>query len=112
MEKYYGIDVEFHVDEDANLVGNGQNVDDFYLSDGNLYYTGNADLYLNEGTLYANEMIPPGKYVNKVIANGNTLIDLTEDTVMPAFMLADTTAHGADGAPITGTIPNGEEMEF
>lgn len=49
---------------------------------------------------------------NKVVINGETKIDLTGDTVTAAVMLAGTTAHGADGAPVTGTIPNGEEMEF
>ena len=38
-----------------------------------------------------------------VLANGTVLIDLTADTVDASHLLEDYTAHGADGAPITGT---------
>lgn len=38
-----------------------------------------------------------------VLADGTTLIDLTQDTVTPETMLAGTTAHNAAGEPITGT---------
>lgn len=41
--------------------------------------------------------------VSKVIYNGNTLIDLTQDTVTPEKLLSGYVAHGADGEPITGT---------
>lgn len=44
------------------------------------------------------------EYVSKVVlSNGTTLIDLTADTVTAADMLSGVTAHGKDGAPITGT---------
>lgn len=44
------------------------------------------------------------EYVSKVVlSNGTTLIDLTGDTVTAATMLSGTTAHGKDGASITGT---------
>lgn len=44
------------------------------------------------------------EYVSKVaLSNGTTLIDLTGDTVTAAGMLSGVTAHGKDGAPITGT---------
>lgn len=43
-------------------------------------------------------------YKNKVIFDGNTLIDLTGDNVDPNRMLVNTTAHDASGAPITGNI--------
>lgn len=43
------------------------------------------------------------KYVNKVIYGGNTLIDLTGDTVSPDKLLSGITAHDKSGAPITGT---------
>lgn len=43
------------------------------------------------------------EYVNKVIYGGNTLIDLTNDTVTADKILKDYTAHAASGAPITGT---------
>lgn len=43
--------------------------------------------------------------VNKVeLANGNVLIDLTQDTVTAAKMLSGTTAHAKDGTAVTGTI--------
>lgn len=40
---------------------------------------------------------------NKVEYNGNTLIDLTGDTVTAEALLSGYTAHGADGSQITGT---------
>lgn len=44
------------------------------------------------------------EYVSKVVlSNGITLIDLTGDTITAADLLEGTTAHGKDGAPITGT---------
>lgn len=43
------------------------------------------------------------QYVNKVIYGGDTLIDLTADTVTAALMLSGTKAHDKSGAPITGT---------
>ena len=42
------------------------------------------------------------QYVNKVIYNGNTLIDLTADTVTADKILSSYTAHDASGAAITG----------
>lgn len=41
--------------------------------------------------------------ISKVIYGGETLIDLTADTVTAAKMLTGTTAHGKDGEKITGT---------
>lgn len=46
----------------------------------------------------------PDSYVSKVIYAGTTLIDLTSDTVAANKMLDGVTAHGADGAPVTGSI--------
>lgn len=43
------------------------------------------------------------EYINKVIYGGNTLIDLTSDTVTADKILSGYTAHAASGAPITGT---------
>ena len=45
----------------------------------------------------------PDTYVNKVIFGGNTLIDLTADTVDAAHLLSTYTAHDRSGAIITGT---------
>ena len=42
-------------------------------------------------------------YNSKVIFNGEVLMDLTGDTVTAAQLLKGVTAHGKDGAPITGT---------
>lgn len=41
--------------------------------------------------------------VSKVVYGGNTLIDLTADTVVADKVLTGYTAHGADGELITGT---------
>lgn len=43
------------------------------------------------------------QYVNKVVINGVTKIDLTGDTVTPAKLLDGYTAHDKSGAAITGT---------
>lgn len=43
------------------------------------------------------------QYKNKVVYNGDTLIDLTADTVDAAHLLEGYTAHAKSGAPITGT---------
>ncbi len=40
--------------------------------------------------------------VNRVDYGGNTLIDLSADTVTAEALLIGFTAHGADGEPITG----------
>lgn len=42
-------------------------------------------------------------YNSKVIFNGDVLMDLTGDTVTADKLLKGITAHGKDGAPITGT---------
>ena len=41
--------------------------------------------------------------ISKVVYGGEVLIDLTADTVKKDKILKGYTAHGADGAPITGT---------
>ena len=43
------------------------------------------------------------EYINKVIYGGNTLIDLTADTVTADKILSGYTGHAASGAHITGT---------
>ena len=43
-------------------------------------------------------------YVNKIIYDGNTLIDLTNDTVTEENLMLGETAHGADGKLIVGTL--------
>lgn len=44
-----------------------------------------------------------GQYINKVIVNGQTKMDLTSDTVDAAHLLSGYTAHDKSGAPIEGT---------
>ncbi len=41
--------------------------------------------------------------INKVVFGGQTLIDLTADTITPADLASGVTAHDASGAEITGT---------
>ena len=41
--------------------------------------------------------------ISKVVYGGNTLLDLTADTVTAEKLLKGYTAHAADGEPITGT---------
>lgn len=43
-----------------------------------------------------------GEHVNKVVMNGNTLVDLTSDTVSPSTLVLGETAHDRSGASITG----------
>lgn len=45
--------------------------------------------------------------VNQVIVNGETIIDLTTDTVSPEKMPSGVTAHDASGAPIKGSVSTG-----
>lgn len=40
--------------------------------------------------------------ISKIVYGGNTLLDLTADTVTAEKVLKGYTAHGADGEPITG----------
>lgn len=46
-------------------------------------------------------------YVNKVIINGATKIDLSNDTVAAAHLESGYTAHDKSGAQITGTLVKG-----
>lgn len=42
--------------------------------------------------------------VNQVILNGQTVLDLTTDTVTPDTLLSGITAHDKTGEQITGTV--------
>ena len=46
--------------------------------------------------------LPEDSYYSKVVVNGETIMDLTADTVDAAHMLTGYTAHDKKGAPITG----------
>lgn len=50
--------------------------------------------------------------ISKVTFNGQTLIDLSEDTVTKDKMTINTTAHSADGSQIIGTIVLEERTGF
>lgn len=50
--------------------------------------------------------------VNQVIYGGETLIDLTGDTVTPETLISGTTAHDASGNQITGTLSPAEGYRF
>lgn len=54
----------------------------------------------------------PNPYVNKVVYNGVTLIDLTADTVTAATLMQGYTAHAADGSTIVGAVPNGDNLGY
>lgn len=53
----------------------------------------------------------PNAYVNKVVANNETKLDLTGDTVDAAHLAQGYTAHDASGAQITGTMSGGGGTE-
>ena len=46
--------------------------------------------------------------VNKVVYGGNTLIDLTEDSVTPQNLMFGATAHDASGESIDGAVVTAE----
>ena len=43
-------------------------------------------------------------YVNKVVKEGTTLIDISSDTVTADKLLSGYTAHDASGASVTGSV--------
>ena len=55
-------------------------------------------------------MTPMGR--NKVEYCGETLIDLTNDTVTPETLLEGVTAHDASGELIVGKMSNAEGVGF
>lgn len=52
------------------------------------------------------------KNVNQVIVNGETILDLTNDSVTPAKLVEGATAHDKSGAPITGTLIDTGNYEY
>jgi hypothetical protein len=50
-------------------------------------------------------------YVNKVISNNQTLIDLTSDTVTPADVRTGVSFHDLTGAALVGTMVNGKVVQ-
>lgn len=51
------------------------------------------------------------QYVNKVVIDGQTKVDLTGDTVTPQTLSLGVTAHDGSGAPITG-VYSGEPHNY
>ena len=52
-------------------------------------------------------------YVNKVqLADGTSLIDISGDTVTASTLMQGYTAHNATGALVTGTLANGNNLEY
>ena len=52
-------------------------------------------------------------YVNKVqLADGTTLIDISSDTVTAADVSVGVTFHLKNGATGTGTLANGDNLEY
>ena len=52
-------------------------------------------------------------YVNKVqLADGTTIIDISSDTVTAADVSVGVTFHLGSGATGTGTLPNGNNLEY
>lgn len=49
--------------------------------------------------------------INKVIVNGEVLVDLTEDTVTPGTLKKGTVAHDKSGKKIVGTLDQGAEVD-
>lgn len=47
--------------------------------------------------------------ISKIILNGTTQIDLTQDTVAASNLIAPNTAHGADGNPVVGEASGASE---
>lgn len=43
---------------------------------------------------------------NKIVYNGNTIMDLTEDTITAAHVLSGDTFHGNDGESASGSMTN------
>ena len=52
------------------------------------------------------------KNVNQVIVNGETILDLTNDSVTPAKLVEGATAHNRSGASITGTLIDTGNYEY
>ena len=50
--------------------------------------------------------------ISKIILNGVTQMDVTQDTVVEATLKSGETAHRADGVQITGTMSGGGSIDY
>ena len=57
------------------------------------------------------DLMANNPYVNKVISNNQTLIDLTSDTVTPADVRVGVSFHDLTGAARVGTMVNGKVVQ-
>lgn len=51
-------------------------------------------------------------YVNKVVYGNQTLIDISDTTATADKILQGYTAYGRDGSKLTGTIVDGNNLEY
>lgn len=51
-------------------------------------------------------------YVNKVVYGGQTLIDISTDTITAADVSVGVTFHLGSGETATGALPNGNNLEY
>lgn len=55
----------------------------------------------------------PNQYVNKVqLADGTVILDVSSDTITVSDVSVGVTFHLPSGATGTGTLANGDEMEY
>lgn len=55
----------------------------------------------------------PNQYINKVqLADGTVLLDISSDTVTASDVSVGVTFHLKNGATGTGTLANGNSMEY
>lgn len=54
----------------------------------------------------------PNQYKNKVVYNGVTLVDLTEDTVTAADVATGKYFHLATGERVQGTLIDGDNLGY
>lgn len=52
------------------------------------------------------------QYISKLILNGVTQMDVTQDTVASNNLLSGNSAHGADGAPVSGSYTPSVSTDF
>lgn len=83
----YGVDVRFYVDENGDLIAEGRDANDFYLSNGNLYYTGNANIYVEDGNIYVNGTGGTEPYFTRVfdVKNDLPIVGFRFDSIMDEY---------------------------
>ena len=54
-------------------------------------------------SVYVVPSAPPPKYLNKIVKNGEVVLDLTGDTVTAGVLLSGYTAHNSAGSEVVGS---------